>query len=192
MGFIDMATATEFANTIIALPEVLRGFSDDPKTQMALLFPLCEYQVFITETVAPLGQAENTLIKATASLCRRAAMASLCKAIANWQADSWDEVLEVRHKISNLLNNEILIATDDKNMETVSALRALRVKVLESLANAAGEVPHLRTITRSVSLPSLQLAQQLYTDGSRASELIKRANPVHPAFMPTTLEVLSS
>lgn len=187
-----MATATELANAITALPEILRAFSDDPKTQMALLFPLCEYQVSINKTLAPLGQAENVLTKATAALCRRAAIKSLCQAIANWQADSWDEVLEVRKKVSTLLNNEIIIATEDKNIQTVNALRSLRVKVLESLENAAGEVPHLRTITRNVSLPSLQLAQQLYADGSRATELIKRANPIHPAFMPTIIEVLSS
>ncbi|CAI3953398.1 Mu-like prophage DNA circulation protein [Commensalibacter communis] len=187
-----MATAAELANAITDLPEILLQFSNDPKTQMALLFPLCEYQVKVVETIAPLGQAENRLIKATAALCRRAAMKSLCKAISNWQADSWDEVVEVRRKVSNLLNNEILLATEDKNMSTVNALRALRVKVLEGLLDAAGDLPHLRTITRNNSLPALQLSQQLYADGNRATELIKRANPIHPAFMPTTLEVLSS
>lgn len=187
-----MATPDEFAQSIIDLPKVLLEFSDNPKTQIDLIFPLCYYQVAITPTLAPLGQAENRLIKATTALCRRAALKSLCVAIANWQADSWDEVSVMRSKVSDLFNNEILIATDEKNMQTVNALRALRVKVLESLACAAGSVPHLRTVTRTASLPALQLAQQLYADGSRASELIKRVNPIHPAFMPTEIEVLSS
>ncbi|MDI2091627.1 hypothetical protein [Commensalibacter oyaizuii] len=187
-----MTTVTEFANAIVALPEVLLGFSKDPKTQMDLIFPLCEYNVDDIKTIAPIGLAENTLNRATAALCRRAAIRTLCKAAANWQADSWDEVLTIRKRISEILQNEILIATNDKNMQTATALRDLRIKVLETLAKAAGEVPHLRTIERTAALPALQLAQQLYADGNRASELIQRANPVHPAFMPTQLEVLSS
>ncbi|CAI3945600.1 hypothetical protein [Commensalibacter papalotli (ex Botero et al. 2024)] len=187
-----MATPYEFAKSIIDLPNILLEFSDDPKTQMDLIFPLCNYQVSIVPTSAPLGQSENNLIKATSAICRRAALTGLCKAIANWQADSWDEVLDVRAKVSKLFNNEILIATDDKNMQTVNALRTLRAKVLECLMNAAGSVPHLRTVTRTATLPALQLAQQLYADGNRASELIKRVKPVHPAFMPTEIEVLSS
>ena len=36
------------------------------------------------------------------------------------------------------------------------------------------------------------LAQRLYGDATRADELIRRATPWHPAFMPTTITVLAA
>ena len=185
-------TPNELSTLIMQIPVQLMEFSDDPSVQMKLLFPLCDYHVTLVETSAPLGAAENTAMKATAALCRRAAISCLCKSASTWKADNWDEVVKVKQKISNFLNREIMSAIDDNNIDTANSLRELRIKTLEILTNAAGELPHLRTIERNTPLPALLIAQQLYADASRTEEIIRRSNPAHSAFMPVKMEVLSS
>lgn len=185
-------TPDQLAQLIRQLPVQLMAFSEDPAIQMQLLFPLCDYKINLVQTSAPLGAAENNLMTATAALCRRAALVCLCKAVAQWQANNWDEVTKIKQRLSVLLNDEIVTAIDAQDIDTANALKELRVKTLAILTNAAGELPHLRTITRNEPLPALFIAQQLYADASRADEVIQRTQPTHPAFMPVKMEVLSS
>lgn len=187
-----MMNQFNFANAVMAIPEKLMALSDDPATQMSMLFPICKYDVHVIPSTAPIGEAEATIKRATASLCRRAALAYLANACANWKPDSWDEAQIIRQKIAELFSDEIIIAADEGNTETVAALRALRARVLDHLASAAGERPHLTIVKRNKPLPSLLLAQQLYANGLRAQELTKRAGATHPAFMPTSFQALTS
>ena len=41
-------------------------------------------------------------------------------------------------------------------------------------------------------MPSLALAQRLYRDPDRADDLVARAAPAHPAFMPVRFKALSA
>lgn len=187
-----MSTVGDLATAIMTIPESLREAIADPGTQLSVLIPLTDYNPDSIQTTAPIGAAISTLTTATADLCRRAALAAIAQACADWQPTSSQEAEALRLKIADLLDAEALIAADNGDDATWLALRTLRVQVTQDLSERASRLPDQITITRNSCLPALVLGQQVYADSTRASDLIQRADPIHPAFMPTSFEALSA
>lgn len=185
-------TPADLATVILTIPESLREAVSDPGTQLSVLLPLTVYSPDSSQTTAPIGAAISTLISAVSALCRRAALASIAQACADWQPTSSQEAEALRLQVAELLDAEALTAADAGDDATWQALRALRVQVTQDLSERASRLPDQITITRNACLPALVLGQQVYADATRAPDLIMRADPVHPAFMPTSFEALSA
>lgn len=184
--------AADLATIILTIPESLRQAVADPGTQLSVLLPLTNYSPDSIQTTAPIGSAISVLIASVASLCRRAALAAIAQACADWQPTSSQEAEALRLQAAQLLDAEALIAADAGDDATWQALRALRVQVTQDLSERASRLPDQITITRNACLPALLLGQQVYADATRAPDLIRRADPIHPAFMPTSFEALSA
>lgn len=191
-GLADAADATSLAAGILAVPESVRSAIADPAGQIAVLTPLVSCSATVLASSAPIGGAIATARTATATLCRQAALLSLSRACGDWQPSSAEDAQTMRLKVGTLLDDEAIIAADNGNDASFQALRSLRAQVLQDLADRGARLPDMITVTRNAALPALVLAQQLYADGSRAPDLIRRADPIHPAFMPTDFEALSS
>ncbi|MGS0648888.1 DNA circularization protein [Komagataeibacter melomenusus] len=190
---LDEATdADTLATGIMAVPESVRSAIADPAAQIAVLMPLATYSPAVVASGAPIGGAIATAQTATATLCRQATLLSLAYALADWQPATSDDAQAMRARIGAMLDDESVIAADAGDGATFQALRDLRAQVLQDLADRAARLPDLVTVTRNAPVPALVLAQQVYANGSRAPDLIQRANPIHPAFMPTSFEALSS
>ncbi|GCE81771.1 hypothetical protein MSKU3_3246 [Komagataeibacter oboediens] len=174
------------------MPESVRSAIADPAGQIAVLTPLVSCSATVLASSAPIGGAIATARTATATLCRQAALLSLSRACGDWQPSSAEDAQAMRLKVGTLLDDEAIIAADNGNDASFQALRSLRAQVLQDLADRGARLPDMITVTRNAALPALVLAQQLYADGSRAPDLIRRADPIHPAFMPTAFEALSS
>ncbi|MEB0312210.1 hypothetical protein QN382_23465, partial [Pseudomonas sp. 10B1] len=69
---------------------------------------------------------------------------------------------------------------------------ALRQGIVSALTTTGATLPNLETFTFNAPISALVMANRLYQDPSRADELIQQANPVHPAFMPTSLKALAT
>lgn len=164
----------------------------DPGTQLSVLLPLTVYSPDSIQTTAPIGGAISTLVSAVAALCRRSALAAIAQACADWQPTSSQEAEALRLQVAELLDAEALVAADSGDDATWQALRTLRVQVTQDLSERASRLPDQITITRNACLPALTLGQQVYADATRAPDLIMRADPIHPAFMPTSFEALSA
>lgn len=186
------ADATALATGILAVPESVRSAIADPAGQIAVLAPLISCDATVMASNAPIGDAIATAQTATATLCRQAALLSLARACGDWQPSSAEDAQAMRFKVGTLLDDEAVTAADNGNDASFQALRSLRAQVLQDLADRGARMPDMVTVTRNAPLPALVLAQQLYADGSRAPDLIRRADPIHPAFMPTDFEALSS
>ncbi|MBM9401543.1 DNA circularization N-terminal domain-containing protein [Gluconacetobacter azotocaptans] len=184
--------ASSLATAVLDVPEALRVGIVDPGVQIDLLSVLTSCTPQVLASSAPIGGAMATVQIATAALCRQAALVSIAMACADWQPTTSDEAEALRQRVGILLDDEATIAADAGNDATWQALRALRAQVLQDLADRASRLPDLITVTRNAPLPALVLGQQIYADATRAPELIQRANPIHPAFMPTSFEALSS
>ncbi|ATU72682.1 Mu-like prophage FluMu DNA circulation protein [Gluconacetobacter sp. SXCC-1] len=191
-GLADAADATALATAILAVPESVRSAVADPAGQIAVLTPLASCAATVLASSAPIGGAIATAQTATATLCRQAALLSLSRACGDWQPSSAEDAQAMRLKLGTLLDDEATTAADNGNDASFQALRALRAQVLQDLADRGARLPDVVTVTRNAPLPALVLAQQLYANGSRAPDLIRRADPIHPAFMPTSFEALSS
>ncbi|MCQ8240516.1 DNA circularization N-terminal domain-containing protein [Rhizosaccharibacter radicis] len=180
------------AVAILAVPEALRAAVADPGVQLALLFGMTEASAPGVAGGAPIGAAIGTAQVATAALCRRSAVVSIAAACSDYQPTSYDDAQALRTRAAALFDAEILAAGDASDDATFGALRSLKAQVLADLANRATQIGRLVAVSRNMPLPAPVLAQQLYADGSRAPDLVTRADPVHPAFMPTSFEALNA
>lgn len=181
-----------FAAAVQALVETLRTACADPADAVRLLSSMAGYDPGGLPSSAPVGGAIYTLTLAMGQLFRRAALSSLARACATYQPSSYDDALAVRLAVAPLYDAEILIAADAGEDASYQALRSLRSAVLDDLITRGSDLARLTTVTTNLPQPSLALAFRLYRDASRSDELIARANPVHPGFMPTSFNALSS
>ena len=83
------------------------------------------------------------------------------------------------------------MAGDQGADDVYNALRSLRTAVAADLEARGAGLPSTMTVASAVPPPALVLAQRLYRDSSRSDELVRQANCIHPAFMPTSFKALS-
>jgi prophage DNA circulation protein len=129
---------------------------------------------------------------ATAALCRRTALGSLANACAAYQPTSSNDAQALQAAVAPLFDAEITIAADAGQDATYLALRAMRTAVVKDLIVRGASLPALRVVTSAEPQPALTLAYRLYLDATRADDLIARADPIHPAFMPLSFSALAS
>ena len=188
----SLTTAAAISSAVQALTETLREAIADPGVQISLLWPMASCSVDVINSTAPIGAALATAQTETAALCRRAALASIAQACSDWTPASSEDAETMCSRVVALFEAEELVAADAQDDASWAALKALRVQVSQDLMKRAAKLPDIVTIQRNAPLPALTLAQQLYADGTRSDDLVNRADPVHPAFMPTEFEALSS
>lgn len=129
---------------------------------------------------------------ATADYYRRLAVCQLAIASGKYQPSTAQEAVDVRAQALRYIDAEILIAGNQGNDGVYAALRALRAQVILDMNAKGAALPTLITVTTPNPVPSLTLAQRLYRDEGREAELVRRANPRHPAFMPVSFQALSA
>jgi len=188
---VSLSSSTLSA-AVYALINALVAAIEDPGTLIASLLPLTNCEPAITSSSAPIGSAIATAQTATAALCRQAALCGIAQACAEWQPASATQAQAMQRRVAALFDAEGLIAADAGDDATWQAMRDLCTQVTQDLLDRAARLPDVITISRNASLPSLVLGQQLYGDAMRSDDLTARANPVHPAFMPTSFEALSA
>jgi prophage DNA circulation protein len=175
-----MSTASDnLAAGLAALAEAVRAAAIDPAVQIRLLIDLADY--------SPVSDPTGT-----AAVCRRMALISLCRASAAYQPSSYQDAITLRTEMAALLDAEITAAADSGQAETYQAFRALRLQVTNDLTTKAGSLPQVVTETLAAALPALAVAYRLYGDATRADDLIARADPPNPNFMPASFEALAS
>lgn len=133
-----------------------------------------------------------TVQTAAADMLRRAALTTIASTAATYEPTSTDEAVTLRTMVLGALDDEITRAGDQGEDTVYQSLRELRAATSAAINAAGAKVPQLRTVTTNTPMPSLALAQRLYRDSSRADDLVARAVPVHPAFMPVSFKALAS
>ena len=180
-----MSTQSDaLAAAVQALTDAVAAAAQDPADQIRLLLDLA------ANGASPANNSTDEV--AAAALCRRSALASAVVAASNYLPSSYQDALRMQARIVAAIDAEITIAGDGGNDATYAALRDMRANVIQTLTTLAAELPLLITVTRAASLPSLALAWQLYADATRSDDLIARADPPHPAWMPTSFEALAT
>lgn len=193
------AVLTTAISAPAALPAAIEtavvAFQDcvaSPADQLRLLASLAGFNPIITASTAPIGAAIEGLQVSFAALVRRTACAALATAAAAYQPSSYDDAMAQLDTVTTLLDDETLSAADAGDTASFLALRTLRTAVADDLITRGAQLASLMTVTTPLPMPSLTLAYRLYGDATRSDDLIARANPVHPLFMPTSFKALSS
>jgi prophage DNA circulation protein len=172
-------TAADLFSGLCAVAEAIRAAATDPAVQIRLLIELADYY----------PESDPTY---TAAMCRRAALISLCRASSNYQPSSYQDALSMRSTIVGLLNTEAIACADAGQSTSYLAFNALATQVANDLTTKAGTLASVITINLPKSFPALSVAYRLYGDATRSDDLIARANPPNPSFMPATFEALAS
>ena len=189
---MTITTDNGFASAVQALTEALRAACNDPADAVRLLASLAAYDPAAPSATAPISVGIATVDSCMVQLFRRAALTSLARACADYQPSSFDDAQVVCAMVAAVYDAEMLVAADALEDASYQALRTLRAAVLNDLITRGADLARLATITSPVPRPSLAVAYRLYRDATRSDDLIARADPVHPAFMPTSFQALSS
>jgi prophage DNA circulation protein len=184
---IGIGNTAPFTDAVQALATAILNVASTPGDALRGLQSLAN---FVPDGVATGGGL--VVQGACADLFRRASVVTLAIAGSKYQPWSSDDAADVRTQVLADLDTEITIAGDQLEDGVYASLRALRVQAVKDLNARGASLPGLVTVDVASSLPSLVLAQRLYRDPSRADELVSRAAPIHPAFMPRVLKALIS
>ena len=187
------ATAPTVAADLDATVEALRGTMTDPADQVRVLSDLAGFAYSDRATgTTGLGADMATVRDQMAAACRRAAVVSLARASAAYQPISYQDAQTTLATVTAALDVEITAAGDAGQDDTYAALRTLRNAVVADLTARGATLPQVITAKFKQSLPALVTAQILYRDASRSDQLTREADPPHPAFMPTLMQVLAT
>jgi prophage DNA circulation protein len=184
---------TDYVTAIQKMAEDVRKTAVAPLDQIRLLCRLAEFGR--EPAPASLGMAtkvETDSRLAVEALCRRAALVSMARAIADYIPSSSNEAKAILARVMPLYDAEILNAGDLGDYQTYNDLRSLRATIAHDMKNRAIRLPEIVRVSRSKSQPSLVLAHALYEDATRADELVQRVDPPHPLFFPVAFDALSA
>ncbi|WHU82976.1 DNA circularization N-terminal domain-containing protein [Pantoea agglomerans pv. betae] len=120
-------------------------------------------------------------IMAAAMFARVAASASLTGTVA---------AQELLNRGIAALDTACLLASEHGNDELWKTLEQLREDFTESLTSEGLNAVRV-TWSFPSSLPALNMANRIWQDASYGDALIVSASPIHPAFMPLSVEVIN-
>jgi prophage DNA circulation protein len=181
------AVTDEFVADVQALTEAVRATCADPADAISILAAMVATS--LPTLIVPSQIATQQL---TAAIFRRAALASMALACADYQPASSTEAQVVIAQVGTLFDTDIVAAADAGQLASYNALRDMRQAVIADLRARSAALPALVTITLPGNLPSLTMAYRLYGDTTREPGMVARADLVHPGFMPNSFEALSS
>lgn len=184
-------TMDAFSSSALGLAAAVAAAAARPADGVRALVALSGYQPDVLVDPSRMGVSTATAQRAAADLYRRGAVAQLARVASTYRLDSTDDAQRLRATVLDALDTEIVAAADQGEDDAFAALRALRLEVVRDLNVRGASLPDLVTIASPVSQPVLVLAQRYYRDAARESEMVARARPIHPAFMPRTFEALS-
>lgn len=184
---LGVSTAGDYATSAQAVAASVMAAGPTPADALRGLIGMA-----VTEEAGGLSGAPQTMQLASGDLFRRAAVSAAAQASANYQPASTDDAVAVRTQVLAVIDLEITRAGDNGEDGVYTALRTLRASVVSDMNVKGAALPTLVTVETGSPVPSLALAQRLYRDSTRSDELVRRAAPKHPAFMPVEFKALNA
>lgn len=118
--------------------------------------------------------------------------AAMAYAASTYTPANYEEATALIRRVADVMDAAILSAADAGYDDIYEAMQTLRSAAVTALENNGASLARVITVTYASPLPALTIANRLYQDASRAESLVKMADPIHPAFMPTSFKALTS
>jgi prophage DNA circulation protein len=136
------------------------------------------------------GQQIQAAQAAISSVLRVAALFQLASAVFTYTPTSQGDAGTLRILMAQLFDAEMTTQAGLFNDIYYNDLSAVRLNIVQYLTQTANSLAPVGTFTFGTTLPSLALAQMLYQNAGLEPDLVARNVPIHPGFMPTTIEAL--
>lgn len=185
-----MSAPEDLAAAVQALAARVADLAGDPAERVRLLRQLVDEGEAASAGPGPVGAAMDAMQRATAGLCRRAALVSMARAAAASQPPSYDEAVALRDLVCGLLDAEVLRAGDQGEDAAGQALRTLRTALAEDLSRRAADLARLRDVRTPAAMPALVMAYRLYADIGRRDQLAAYAGAADPGALPLEYRAL--
>jgi prophage DNA circulation protein len=185
----DSATLGAAAAALVA---AVAAAATDPGDAVRMVSSMASYSPAPVTTPGEIGSAMGTMQVALAAYLRRAALVQLAQTLTKYQPTSQQDAAAVVASATTLFGNEITVAGDAGDDDTYQALIALQQAMMADLNARGADLASIATFQFSAPLPALTLANRIYRDSTREGQLVQQVSPIHPAFMPTTFQALSS
>jgi len=193
---IDTATVTLLASTSVA------DFSDNVQAAVSAInnsIPSQSDLILVWETLAGFSDttyrpdiSDSEITAAAQYYFITLAAGAMANVAAQYTPSSYDDAMNVLTRVITVIDTVTRTIADAGYDEVYGELQVLRETVVATLQNAGANLAPIKTVSFNTALPALYLANRLYQDAARAEALVKMADPVHPAFMPSTFKALSS
>ena len=167
------------ASSLTSIAYELLGMITNPSDAIRIFSGLCQFSF----SSSPSGNR-------TADLCRRVSVIALARASSFYNPTSQDDADSIKSVVCDKLDAEITVAGDQGFDNIFLALSNLKTSVSKDMTARGAILPPLKEFKNNSARPSLVLAYQYYRDIKRSDELVRYANPIHPAFMPTYFNAL--
>lgn len=182
----------DVSSAAVAISAAVLASARDPADQLRLLVPMAGYVTTPSTAGGYIGDGVTAIEAGAAALARTCSLAQAAAAVAAYGLTSYDQAIALRQQMADLFNAELLSASADARDASFAALRDLRSAVLDYLTAMAATLPATEIVTLPLPMPALAIAQRLYNDATRTPDLIARADPPHPAFMPVRFTALAA
>lgn len=141
--------------------------------------------------ITPTRVAEAGNMSAFAALVRNTALAAEARTVPALTFDSYDAATSYSRGFVNRVDDVLLGGASEQAELPFTQMAAL---ITNDLSTRAGALPRLQRITLQDTRPSLVLANDLYGDATRSTDITARNAVRNPSFMPTgrPLEVLNA
>lgn len=117
---------------------------------------------------------------------------AMAYAASTYTPANYEEATALMRSVADVMDAAILSAADAGYDDVYEAMQTLRSATVTALESNGANLARVITVTYASAQPALTLANRLYQDAGRAESLVKMANPIHPAFMPTRFKALTS
>lgn len=181
----DAASFATMTTSVATLVASLLASCANPADAVRLLIRLIASPPTTAAASTPMGSI-------IAMAFQRTAVVALVRACAQYQPSSYDDASALLVQVSALIDQVATAAADAGDDDSFDALDALLVQLVQDLRSRGAELAPIRTFAFAAPLPDVVIAQRLYGDPSRADELVREANPIHPLFMPTSIQALAA
>jgi hypothetical protein len=139
----------------------------------------------LKETPVSLPAVETVLTIVQMTLAMEA------RIIAYMKFRSREEVDQIAVQMNAAFSQTSEIAADDLDAGIYMAIISLHGAVTSHLAARGRQLPRVVSYSYQMTMPSLRMAQRVYSDPRRHVELISENHVVHPAFMPRDGKMLA-
>lgn len=182
------STVDSHANATLA---VVNAILDSGASTLDLIRMMQELAVINDNTFRP-NTSDSLTAAASYQLIIVLCAGAMVLAASQYQPESYDDAVDILTRVCDAVDGAALSVADQGDDEVYQALMALRGSIVTLLQQTGANLSRVGVVSFNRSLPALNLANRIYQDARRGDALVKMANPVHPAFMPTRFKALNS
>ncbi|CAK7025901.1 DNA circularization N-terminal domain-containing protein [Saezia sanguinis] len=130
------------------------------------------------------SQLDKTLVDLTVGMMVWMSTSTMTYVALQYTPFSLEEAQRILERVCTALDRALLLCADLGEDECYQLLLEQRRQFVQAYTQKYASLSNLMQVSLNAPLPALLLANRLYQDATRSSELIQAANPKHPAFMP--------